>query len=52
MKAAVKRYCIEGYDILKNRNMQTALKKTSSRNDSRSILHEWQEYNSEVKEDP
>ena len=27
MKAAVKRYCIEGYDILKNRNMQTALKK-------------------------
>ena len=27
-------------------------KKTSSRNDSRSILHERQEYNSEVKGDP
>ena len=53
MKAAVKRYCNKGYDILADRGMQTApKKKTSSRNDSRSIQHERQEYNCKVKEDP
>ena len=53
MKAAVKRYCNEGRDILDgSRYADCPKRKTSTRNDSRSILHERQEYISEIKEDP
>ena len=53
MKAAFKRYCNKGHDILADRDMQTAPKKRPVRGTTVGVvLHERQEYNSKVKEDP
>ena len=53
MKAAFKRYCNKGHDILADRDMQTARKKIPVRGTTAGVvLNERQEYNCKVKEDP